>query len=182
VKQSIFTHVAYNIQLLTLFITNMGQKILPNLTHMLLMLIVDALSKKTSAKYAELLGKLEEITSDYLKMVVIMKKEEKFHVMKFFFKPMLNGTMLLNPQVLFDASGTKKYGFDNNMINCVFRADITPSSEDMIEEEERGGWRVGVNAPTNSYTIYVSLESLITLWSYIYTGTIDKVIYRKFYC
>ena len=41
------------------------------------------LIEKSSEKYGEWLDKSEDVTSDYLKIVGTMKKEEKFHASSF---------------------------------------------------------------------------------------------------
>ena len=49
----------------------------------------------------------------------------------------------------------------------------------MVQEEGRAGRRVGENPTTDSYTIYISLGSLLKVWQRIYSGTDDKLSYRK---
>ena len=60
-----------------------------------------------------------------------------------------------------------------------FKGEILPSCEDMSQEEGRAGQRATANPSTDSYTICLSLESLLILWKRIYGGTIDKLSYRK---
>ena len=56
---------------------------------------------------------------------------------------------------------------------------MPPSYKDMVQEEGRAGRRVVANPMTDSYTICISLESLLKLWQRIYRGTVDKLSYRK---
>ena len=49
----------------------------------------------------------------------------------------------------------------------------------MVQEEGRAGRRATANATTDSYTICISLESLLKLWKRIYGETVDKLSYRK---
>ena len=49
----------------------------------------------------------------------------------------------------------------------------------MIQEEGRAGRRLGANPSTDSYTIFISLKSLLKLCRRIYVGTVDKLRYRK---
>ena len=44
-----------------------------------------------------------------------------------------------NPQVLFVTSGAAYCGIDNSKINGVFRMEVPPSTEDMVQEEGRAG-------------------------------------------
>ena len=95
-KRSIFTRVVYNTRPLTHFVSTMGQKILSNPGHRFVFYANSrSLIEKSSEKYGEWLDKSEDITSDYLKIVGTMKKEEKFHAMKLFCKAsiwLLNST------------------------------------------------------------------------------------------
>ena len=49
----------------------------------------------------------------------------------------------------------------------------------MIQEEGRAGRRNGANSSSDSYTICLSLESLLILWNRIYQNNSDKVAYRQ---
>ena len=49
----------------------------------------------------------------------------------------------------------------------------------MVQEEGRAGRRATTNSTTDSYTIFLSLESLLKLWKRIYGGTTDELNYRK---
>ena len=118
------------------------------------------------------MDKSKNITLDYFKIVGTMKKEEKFRTMKLFCKSRTNSTIPFNPQVFFSTSDKANYGIDNEKLYGVFRAEIHPSCEDMTQEE-------GANPSTDSYTIFISLESLITLWKIIYVGTVETFSYRK---
>ena len=143
-----------------------------------------SLIEKSADKYGEWLDKSTTFQSDYLKIVGTMKKEEKFHAMKLFCSKRPTGCDLVrdeifNPQVLFATSGAANCGIDNENIYCVFRAEIPPSCEDMVQEEGRAGRRVGANPGTDCYTVCISLESLLKLWGRIYAGTVDKLSYRK---
>ena len=178
-KRSIFTRVVYNTRPLTHFVSTMGQKILSNPGHRFVFYANSrSLIEKSSEKYGEWLDKSEDITSDYLKIVGTMKKEEKFHAMKLFCKPSTDAAPF-NPQVLFATSGAANCGIDNENIYAVFRAEIPPSCEDMTQEEGRAGRRVGANPSTDSYTICISVESLIMLWRRMYVGTVENNNYRK---
>ena len=97
-----------------------------------------------------------------------MKKEEKFHAMKLFFSEQKINDDSFNPQVLFATSGAANCGIGNKNIYCVFRGNIPPSCGDMVQEEVRLGRRVAANLTTYSYTIYISLDSLLKLWRRIY--------------
>ena len=88
-----------------------------------------------------------------------MKKEEKFHSMKLFCKDRHVGDKGFNPQVLFATSGAANCGIDNHSIYCVFRGEIPPSCEDMVQEEGRAGRRTTANPSTDSYTVSLSLLS-----------------------
>ena len=114
-----------------------------------------------------------------------MKKEGKKYSMKLFCKDRNiseYGEDIFNPQVLFTISGAANCGIDNDSIYCVFRGEIPPSCEDMVQEEGRAGRRDTANPSTDSYTICLSLESLLRLRKRIYGGTVDKLSYRKLYC
>ena len=50
-----------------------------------------------------------------------------------------------------------------------------------VEEVGIEGRRVAANPSTDSYIICISLESLLKLWRRIYTGTVDKLSYRKIF-
>ena len=86
---------------------------------------------------------------------------------------------VFNPQVLFATSGAANAGIDNPDMYGVLRAEMPPSLEDCVQEQGRAGRRPGSNANTDSYTICVSLESLLKLWYRIYNGTVDKLSYRE---
>ena len=81
--------------------------------------------------------------------------------------------------MLLATSGAANCGTNNDNIYCGFRGDIPPSCEDMVQDEGRVGRRVDANPSTESYTICISLESLIKLWKRIYSGTDNKLSYRK---
>ena len=108
-----------------------------------------------------------------------MKKEEKCHAMKLFCKSSTGISDAFNPQVLFATSGAANCGIYNENIYSVFRVEVPPSCEDMTQEEGRIERRVGASPSTDSYTICISLKSVITLWRIIYEGTVDTVSYRK---
>ena len=75
-----------------------------------------------------------------------------------------DGENVFNPQVLFTTFGAANCGIDNDSLYCVFRGDIPPSCEDMVQEEGRARRRATVNPSTDSYTICLSLKSLLKLW------------------
>ena len=108
-----------------------------------------------------------------------MKKEEKFHAMKLLFMEDKDEDNRFNLHVLLATSGAANCGIDNDNIFCVFRAEIPPSCEDMVQEEGRAGRRVGATSKTDSYTIFIYIESLLKLWARIYINTNDKLAYRK---
>ena len=58
---------------------------------------------------------------------------------------------MFNPQVLFATSGAVNYGIDNSNIYCVFRGEIPPSCEDMVQEEGKAVRRVGANPGTGVF-------------------------------
>ena len=114
----------------------MGQRILSSTTHRYVFNTNSrCLIEKSSEKYGEWLDKSEDVSSDYLKIVGTMNKEEKFHAMKLFCKSRIINSNDFNPQMLFATSGAEIFGIDNENIYGVFRAEIPPSCEDTTEEE-----------------------------------------------
>ena len=183
-KTSVFTRVVYSNRPLTQFLSSFGTSIGSNPNHRYVFYANSrVLIEKTADKYGDWLDKTTSFQSDYLKIVGTMKKEEKFHAMKLFCaqqeRAQKDDEMEFNPQVLFATSGAANCGIDNSNIYCVFRGEMPPSCEDMVQEEGRAGRRVGANHTTDSYTICISLESLLKLWQRIYRGTVDKLSYRK---
>ena len=49
----------------------------------------------------------------------------------------------------------------------------------MVQEEGQAGRRTDENPSIDSYTVCISLESLLKLWVRIYRGTENKMSYRK---
>ena len=86
---------------------------------------------------------------------------------------------VFNPQVLFATSGAANCGINNPNIYSVFRGEVPPSCEYMIQEEGRAGQRLGASSSTDTYTVCISFESLLNLWGRIYLGTVDKMRHRK---
>ena len=183
-KRSVCTRVVYSNRPLCYFLSNFGAAIHSNPDHRF---VFYANSREMIERCAETYGgwldkSLSLLPSDYLKIVGTMKKEEKFHSMKLFCRDKKigeEGEEVFNPQVLFATSGAANCGIDNENIYCVFRGEIPPSCEDMVQEEGRAGRRATANSTTDSYTICISLESLLKLWKRIYGGTVDKLSYRK---
>ena len=90
----------------------------------------------------------------------------------------------LSPSTLrfFTTFGAANCGIDNSSTYCVFRGEIPPSCEDIVQEEGRAVRRTGTNPVTDSYTICILLELLLKLWRRIYAGTVDKLSHRKSFC
>ena len=179
-KRSVCTRVVYSNRPLSCFISTFGADIKSNPDHRF---IFYANSRKMIEKCAETYGawldKSLDFQSDFLKIVGTMKKEEKFHAMKLFCIEHKNDKDSFNPQVLLATSGAANCGIDNKNIYCVFHGEIPPSCEDMVQEEGRAGRRADANPMTDSYTVCISLESLLKLWGRIYSGTENKLSYRK---
>ena len=68
-----------------------------------------------------------------------------------------------NPQIILATSGTANAGIDNPNVCGVFRFDFPPSVEYAIQEEGRAARRIGACALTDKYTVYISLESVLSL-------------------
>ena len=139
-KRSIYTKVVYSNRPLMSFLSSVGPTIGNNPDHRFVFYANSrSLIEKSADKYGEWLDKLTTFQSDYLKIVGTMKKEEKFYAMKLFCSKRPTGCDLVrdeifNPQVLFATSGAANCGIDNENIYCVFRAEIPPSCEDMVQE------------------------------------------------
>ena len=85
------------------------------------------------------LDRLDNVSSDYLKITGTVKRQQKFHVMKLFCGVRKIRPDVFNCQVLFATSGAANCGIDNNQIYGVFGLEVPPSCEDMVQEEGRAG-------------------------------------------
>ena len=81
--------------------------------------------------------------------------------------------------MLFAVSGAANCGIDIDCVYGVFRAKISSSCEDIIQEEGLSGQRPDASALTESYMVCLSLESLLILLNQIYIGTVHTTSYRK---
>ena len=178
-KTSIFTRIVYSNRPLAYFVATYGPMLGVDPSRRLIFYgNKRILVEKYAEKYGEWLDNSTNQLSDYLKIVSTMKKEEKVHAMKLFCKQ-YHVDAVFNPKVLFATSGAANCGIDNPSMYSIFRGEVPPSCEDMIQEEGRGGRRLGANPSTDSYTVCILLESLLKLWRRIYVGTVDKITYRK---
>lgn len=160
-KQSIFTKIVYTTRPLSRFVSTIGNMVLSNLSHRFDFYANSrSFIDKSAEKYGEWHDKSENLSSDYLKIVGTMKKEENFHAMKLFCKSSIGVSDAFNPQVLFATSGAANCGIDNENIYSVFREEIPPSCEDMTHEEGRVGRRARASPSTDRYTIYIYHWSL----------------------
>ena len=154
-KNTIFTRVVYNNQPLSYFVNNYGPRLGADPSRRLVFNSNSRLLVENSAeKYGEWLDKSPNQSSDYLKIVGTMEKEEKFHAMKLFCKE-YNVDDGFNPQVMFATSGAANCGIDNPNIYSVFRGEVPPSCEDMIQEgAELGGDLVLTQAQTVTQLLF----------------------------
>ena len=179
-KKTVCTRVVYSNRPLGCFISTFGKAIKSNPGHRFIFYAnTKTLIEKCAETYGDWLDKTLDIKSDFLKIIGTMKKEEKFHAMKLFCMEHNDDDDAFNPQVLLATSGAANCGIDNDNIYCVFRGEVPPSCEDMVQEEGRAGRRVGASCNTDSYTICISLESLLKLWARIYKNTTEKLAYQK---